>query len=138
MTTNFDRAVSIILKIEGGYVNDPADAGGETNYGISKRSYPQEDIKGMTPARATEIYRRDFWLPECDALPWPLALYVFDVAVNSGASRARSFLPASPDEYLWKRAAFYTGLVRKKRTNLKFLAGWINRLVEIRQLSESA
>lgn len=52
-----------ILKIEGGYVNDPVDAGGETKYGISKRSYPTEDIKNLTEERAIEIYSRDFWNP---------------------------------------------------------------------------
>ena len=136
--TNFDRAVAIILHLEQGYVNDPDDPGGETKYGISKRTYPNEDIKNLTPERATAIYRADFWLPECEVLPWPLALYVFDVSVNSGATRARSFLPATADEYLWKRAAFYTRLVRKRRTSLKYLAGWINRLVEIRNLGASA
>lgn len=138
MTTDFDRAVAIILHLEKGYVNHPDDPGGETNFGISKRRYPNEDIRAMTAARATELYRRDFWLPECDSLPWPLSLYVFDVSVNSGPSRARKLLPATPEEYLWKRAAFYTSLVKKKRSNIAFLAGWINRLVELRMLGASA
>ena len=34
-----------ILQTEGGYVNDPADPGGETKYGISKKAYPTVDIK---------------------------------------------------------------------------------------------
>ncbi len=47
---------------EGGYVNDPHDAGGETNMGISKRSYPDVDIKHLTREDAEEIYYRDFWM----------------------------------------------------------------------------
>jgi len=52
-----------IIVIEGGFSNDPVDAGGETKYGISKRSYPNEDIKNLTVERAIEIYTRDFWNP---------------------------------------------------------------------------
>ena len=57
MKSNFDRCMNEVFAHEGGYVNDPHDTGGETNMGISKRAYPHEDIKGMTRARAAEIYR---------------------------------------------------------------------------------
>jgi lysozyme family protein len=54
--------------IEGGYSNDPDDDGGETNFGISKRSYPDLYIKSLTFDQACVIYERDFWnkyrLPE--------------------------------------------------------------------------
>jgi len=43
---SFERAVTHVLLHEGGYSNDPNDPGGETQYGISKRAYPNEDIKG--------------------------------------------------------------------------------------------
>lgn len=59
---NFKKAVGILLIQEGGYVNDPDDPGGETNFGISKRSYPQLDIKNLTPDKAISIYYQDFWL----------------------------------------------------------------------------
>lgn len=48
--------------MEGGYVNDPDDPGGETNFGISKRSYPQLDIKTLQIDKAIDIYYHDFWL----------------------------------------------------------------------------
>src|SRR5258708_1604696 len=60
--SEFAPAGAIVLRHEAGYVNDPADPGGETNMGISRHSYPHEDIKGMTTQRALEIYERDFWL----------------------------------------------------------------------------
>ena len=81
----FDEAFERLIGHEGGYVNHPADPGRETNFGITRRSYPGEDIKGMTLARAKEIYLRDFWGPAgCDAMPDALRFDVFDMAVNSG------------------------------------------------------
>lgn len=50
-----------IIDIEGGYVKDPDDPGGETKYGISKATYPDVDIKNLTIAQAYDIYNRDFW-----------------------------------------------------------------------------
>ena len=50
-----------IIQIEGGYSNDPDDLGRETKYGISKRSYPDVDIKNLTVEGAIEIYTRDYW-----------------------------------------------------------------------------
>lgn len=59
----FDAAIEVVLQKELGYVDDPDDAGGETNFGISKRRYPEEDIAHLTRERAIELYRRDFWNP---------------------------------------------------------------------------
>ncbi len=85
----FDEAFQRLIGHEGGYVNHPADAGGETKYGISRRSYPGEDIKNMTLARAKQIYLRDFWGPAgCDAVPEKLRFDLFDMAVNSGVKAA--------------------------------------------------
>ena len=93
MKTNFDRCLSEVLQHEGGYVKDPHDPGGETNMGISKRSYPRENIKAMTRARAAAIYRRDFWDAVAgDDLPAGLDLVAFDAAVNSGPSRGAKWL----------------------------------------------
>lgn len=74
---------------EGGYTNDPNDPGGETNFGISKRSYPNEDIKNMTRGHAMQIYFSDFWTPiHGDSMPEFLAMNVFDEAVNTGVGEA--------------------------------------------------
>ena len=95
----FDEAFGILLGHEGGYVNNPADLGGETRWGISKRSYPAEDIPNITQARAAEIYRRDFWGPAgCDAIPDALKLDMFDCAVSSSVPEAIKLLQRAAGE----------------------------------------
>ena len=87
---DFDKAITIVLKHEGGYVNNPKDPGGETNFGISKRSYPQVDIKNLTPEQASEIYKRDWW----DKYRFnkiyndDIASKLFDLSVNVGNRQA--------------------------------------------------
>ncbi len=85
----FDQAIAHVLRHEGGYVNDPRDPGGETQWGISKRSYPGVNIKALTIDGAKAIYRRDYWdRVHADDLPPVLRLPVFDMAVNQGALTA--------------------------------------------------
>lgn len=92
--TNFDRAFKELIGHEGGYVSaataaQRGDPGGETKFGITKRSYPHVDIAGLTLAGAKAIYRRDFWdRCRCDDMPYALAYITFDVAVNSGIRAA--------------------------------------------------
>ena len=89
----FKNAVEVILMHEGGYANNPKDPGGETNFGISKRAYPKEDIKNLTKERAIEIYYKDYWLPSsCDKMPYKIALNVFDMSVNAGVLKSIKLL----------------------------------------------
>lgn len=82
---NFDPVFDRLIGHEGGYVNNPLDPGGETNWGISKRSYPNIDIKNLTRNGAKEIYRVDFWNRiNGDRLPDGVSYQLFDFAVNSG------------------------------------------------------
>jgi lysozyme family protein len=82
---SFAVAIGRLLGNEGGYVNDPRDPGGETNWGISKRSYPNLDIKALTRDQAIAIYQRDFWLKvDADQMPDVLGFQALDFAVNSG------------------------------------------------------
>lgn len=86
---DFARAYSLLLEHEGGYSKNPRDPGGETNFGISKRSYPKVDIAGLTQATAGIIYKRDFWdTPNIGLLPEKIRFSVFDFAVNSGVKPA--------------------------------------------------
>lgn len=97
----FDDAFAIIIGEEGGYSADPRDPGnwtggspdkGElrgTKYGIAAHVYPDLDIANLTLEQAKAVYRRDYWdHVRGDELPWPLALYVFDAAVNQGPAVA--------------------------------------------------
>src|SRR5574340_1348204 len=84
---DFDTAFSRLIDSEGGYVNDPKDPGGETKFGISKRSYPEVDIANLTLDGAKAIYLRDFWSPLGDAHQ-AIKFQVFDFAVNSGIGTA--------------------------------------------------
>lgn len=97
----FEYAFDKTLRFEGGYVNDPDDPGGETRFGISKRSYPDVDIAALSETQAKDIYRRDYW----DALRLDeiysslISSEIFDTAVNMGrrtstriAQRALNFL----------------------------------------------
>lgn len=91
MTFNevFDR----VLGHEGGYVNDPQDPGGETKWGISKRSYPHLNIKTLTREQARDIYKKDFWdRLQADKFADGVAFQLFDFAVNSGIETAVRYL----------------------------------------------
>ena len=90
---DFDTAIERVLSHEGGYVNNPADPGGETQWGISKRSYPAVNIKTLTREKAKEIYKRDFWDPvAAKVTDSALCFQVMDAAVNHGSDNATRFL----------------------------------------------
>jgi lysozyme family protein len=92
----FDIAINRVLGNEGGYVNNPADPGGETNWGISKRAYPNVDIANLTRDGAVAIYRSDFWdTVHADQMPAALQFQALDFAVNSGVQTAIRKLQAA-------------------------------------------
>lgn len=89
----FPYMIDRVLGHEAGYANDPADPGGETKWGISKRSYPKLDIAALTREQAIDIYRRDFWVPlRADKLQGGVAYQLLDSAVNSGIAQSIRFL----------------------------------------------
>lgn len=90
----FEHAVSVVLAHEGGYVNDPRDPGGETKYGISKRSYPSLDIVNLTREDAIAIYYRDWWQRYGYGRlnDEAVATKVLDLSVNMGPATAHRLL----------------------------------------------
>lgn len=89
----FLKAMQVIFKREGGYVNHPNDKGGETKYGISKRSYPDVDIASLTRKQAEAIYYRDFWKPEYSKIHnAEIVVKLFDLSVNMGSRTANKIL----------------------------------------------
>lgn len=134
MDANFERAFKLVIGFEGHYTNDPNDPGGETKFGISKKAFPELDIKNLTLDQAKSIYYDHYWKKVgCDVLPFPLDIIVFDTAVNIGTSAARTFLVQiknrTPEEYLLRRVCFYVDLANSKEWAKKFFRGWINRIV---------
>lgn len=127
----FKKCLSFVMRWEGGYVNDPHDAGGETKYGISKRAYPNEDIKNLTLERAGELYKKDYWDKiGADRLDDGLDCAVFDCAVNMGVGRAKQFLARASTwvEFNEERREYYKGIVASKPSQSKFIKGWMNRV----------
>ena len=81
----FEKVIDNVLSHEGGYSMDKVDPGGETNFGISKRQYPDVDIKNLTVEKAKEIYYKDYWLKsKSNKVPAHLAGVYFDMCVNFG------------------------------------------------------
>jgi len=91
---SFDRAFERVVAVEGGYVNDPRDPGGETIYGITKRDHPDLWVNGQpTLEQAKDVYQRLYWAPvKADEMPWPLGFFVFDTAINQGPGTAIKLL----------------------------------------------
>lgn len=86
----FEKSIENILKHEGGYVNDKDDPGKETRYGISKRQYPNIDIKTLNIEQAKEIYKKDYWykMKLDEVFNDEVAEKIFDIGVNMGVSQA--------------------------------------------------
>lgn len=100
--SDFDRAMEILLKLEGGYSNDAMDPGGKTRYGITEAVARQHgyagDMRDLPLDIATEIYRSDYWgACRCDHIPWPMSAFVFDAAVNQGVDAAIRMLQRALD-----------------------------------------
>ena len=160
MLTNFDEIIEITLEHEGGYVHDPKDLGGETNFGIAKRFYPDVDIKNLTEEGAKEIYRKDYWdKNKVDDLPDNLKHIYFDMCVNQGRGTAVRVLQRaingkggdlkvdggfgpgtkgalakykpSLDRVRCYRLKHYYDLVNKKPEQERFLFGWYRRALSV-------
>ena len=86
----FDLAIETVLRNEGGYKPaTPEDSGGETNWGISQRSFPDVDIRNLTRQAAIDIYHQHYWLPVYGKIAsQAVATRVLDMAVNMGAHQA--------------------------------------------------
>lgn len=96
--SNFEKALAIVLKHEGGYGNDPNDSGGPTNFGITQhdlavhRGHPvtAADVENMTVAEAGAIYLDTYWKPYLldYILSFKVSAIIFDQGVLSGTHTA--------------------------------------------------
>jgi lysozyme family protein len=101
MRTNFEDALAALLKSEGGYIHHPADPGGMTNLGVTKRVWEEwkghavdeAEMRALTPEKVGPLYKAKYWdMVHGDQLPSGVDLCVFDCAVNSGVKRASKLL----------------------------------------------
>ena len=158
--SKFDEIIEVVLEHEGGYVNDPKDPGGETNYGIAKRSHPDVDIKNLTKEGAKEIYKEVYWdKNKVESLPEELWHIYFDMCVNQGKSRAVRIIQRAVngkggsltvdggmgpmtiasigksrvelDRVRAYRVKYYADLVTKKPDLERFYFGWFKRALEV-------
>ena len=154
----FKEIIEKVLEHEGGYVNDPKDLGGETKYGITKRFYPDIDIKNLTIEQATEIYKKDYWdRNKVESLPQNLWHIYFDMCVNMGKRTAVKVLqraannkgkdievdgglgPATIgalkgvelDRVRAFRVKYYVDLITARPEQEKFYLGWFRRALEV-------
>ena len=155
---SFKEIIEKVLEHEGGYVNDPKDLGGETKYGITKRFYPDVDIKNLTIEQATEIYKKDYWdKNKVESLPQNLWHIYFDMCVNMGKRTAVKVLQRAAvnkgrkievdgglgpmtigalkgvelDRVRAYRVKYYVDLITAKPEQEKFFLGWFRRALEV-------
>ena len=158
MLIKFDDIIEVVLHHEGGYVNDPKDPGGETNFGIAKRSHPDVDIKNLTEEGAKEIYKEHYWdRNKVEDLPENLRHIYFDMCVNQGRSRAVRIMQRAAnakganlkvdggmgpktiaamdgvelDRVRAYRVKYYADLVTRKPDLEKLYFGWYRRALEV-------
>jgi len=154
----FNDVIDKVLEHEGGYVNDPSDPGGETKYGVSKRAYPDVDIKNLTLEDAKDIYKKDYWSKyRCNELPEDLRHVYFDMCVNMGAGRATKIMQETANakgadlkidggmgpktigamqnvelnRVRAYRVKYYATLIERKPDLAKFYYGWFKRSLEV-------
>lgn len=137
----FKKALSFVLKWEGGYVNNPNDKGGATNKGITQGTYngwlvsrglQRKDVKFISQSEVEEIYFNNYWLKAgCNKMSRKFAVLAFDTAVNMGVGRVQEFLRAAqwkdPDKFIKAREAKYREFATYGNQKI-FLHGWLNRL----------
>ncbi len=100
MTDLKTKTINAILEVEGGYVNDPADSGGETNFGITvavaRKSGYNGLMSNMPRQVAFNIYTDQYWdsvkADQLCELSHAVAEEVVDTGVNMGVGRSGQFL----------------------------------------------
>lgn len=138
---SFDTAFKMLCNFEGYKSEVKADRGGMTIWGISERWFP-EDVKKMknmtvedAKEYAKEFYRVNFWMKlDCDTLPYPLDIIVFDTAVNCGLNVAKKILSqvgGNWRDYIFRRMFYYLLVTKTRENQNTFLKGWLNRCLSL-------
>ncbi|SFJ62926.1 glycoside hydrolase family 108 protein [Aerobium aerolatum] len=163
MDRNFARALSLVLKHEGGWADNPKDPGGATMRGVTlatfrryvKPNATKDDLRKITDQQIAAVYRRHYWDAVAGAeLPDGIDYAVFDFAVNSGPARAAKYLQAivgvttdgkiGPATLAATRAKLHADVIHKlcdsriaflKRLPIwpTFGKGWASRVSDVRR-----
>jgi lysozyme family protein len=151
----FERALEFVLspRHEGTHSTDPADPGGDTWYGISRVANPDMPWP-PTKEQAAARYRERYWdACSCDRFPWPVALALFDTAVQHSPSDAIRWLQsalgvnadgvvgpitvkagwAATREQLADVLVYRAIRVAHQPAFWKFAKGWMRRLFDLHQ-----
>lgn len=144
--SNREAAISKTLQYEGGFVDDPRDPGGATNWGITitdarkywKPDASPADVKAMPKAVAIDIYRQKYWAKlGCDDRASGPDFVEFDTGVNSGVARVSSWrnlfdpLNLSPVDYVHRFCAKRSSFLHSLRTWSVFGKGWGSRVADV-------
>ena len=101
MKENWEMCFEMVLKHEGGFVNNPKDPGGMTNLGVTRtnwelyldRDVTEADMRALTPEMVKPFYKHNYWdRIRGDDLPSGVDYAAYDLAVNSGTGRAAKYL----------------------------------------------
>lgn len=158
---NFETCFQLLLKDEGGFVNDPKDRGGATNMGVTMGTwsgwirYPAtvEIMKALTPDDVRPLYKKQYWdYIKADELPVGVDYCVFDCAVNSGVTRAGRFAQLAsgvsvdgligtitlkqikamhPDDFVRAFTQERIEYLHRLDTFDRFGRGWLNRISRV-------
>lgn len=167
MKENFQEALNVILKHEGGFVNHPSDPGGMTNLGVTKKVWEEwvgktvdeKAMRALTPEVVSPMYRKRYWdAVKADDLPDGLDYLMFDFAINAGPGRAiktmqkaigttpdgvigaktmQALKDANQSELVAKFSAEKEAFYRSLPTFGTFGKGWMRRVAEAKTHAET-
>lgn len=165
MKENFEKSLALILKHEGGYVDNPKDPGGATNLGCTKKVWEEwvghevtkEDIKALKVSDIAPLYKAKYWdAVKGDLLPAGVDYAVFDLAINSGPGRAAKTLQqvlnitadgqigpatlstleaANPRDVATRVCEARLAFLQGLPTYGTFGKGWFRRVAEVEQIA---
>ena len=167
MNSNWQKSFELMLKSEGGYVNNPADPGGMTNLGVTKatwenwvgRASDEAEMRSLTPEKVEPLYKKKFFdAVRGDELPVGLDYLLFDFAVNAGAGRSIKTLQSAigvtpdggfgpltmaavqaiePQELIERFSQAKEDFYRSLNTFNVFGKGWLNRVADVKLKANS-
>lgn len=167
MKENFDIALLKLLVHEGGYNHHPADPGGMTNLGVTKKVWEEwrgqpvdeAEMRALSPEKVAPLYKAKYWdMVQGDKLPSGVDFCVFDCAVNSGVKRASKLLQRAvgvdddgvigratmtavealnPDEIIDRFTAERLTFLEALPTFATFGKGWTTRVSKVRDESQN-